>query len=269
MRNNWITIFDNTPEARIVYTSESITDHTGWEPEELIGKEAYELFHPGDHKSLRKVHTANVYNEKMSCMVVYRFLHRDGHYITIETIIHCCHDVIVGSNYLYDESALDHKMRANSVDEIFICLANGTLQLAGAWNDRQERMQKTLSMEKVWVDHHIILKQERRFCLILNRFTEALNVVYASSLATELVALNIPLAIGTSFYQYVPERDFQSMQAQIDMAKEHDMVIRVRFDWVIDREKGLSEPVEAIVNSTDDGLVMVLRLSPRLFLDEQ
>lgn len=44
------------------------------------------------------------------------------------------------------------------------------------------------------------------------------------------------------------------------------MVIRLRFDWVIDREKEITEPVEAITSCTDDGLVMVLRLAPRLFV---
>jgi PAS domain S-box-containing protein len=268
MKNNWITIFDNTPDARFVYVSESVTDHTGWEPEEIIGREAYDLFHPGDHGSLRKVHLANVYNEKMSSMVSYRFLHKDGSYLVVETIIHYCHDVMIGSNYIYDEDSLDHKMRANSVDTVFICLPNGSLQLAGAWNDREERMQHALSMDKVWNEHRIKLHQERRFCLILNRFTEVLNIVYASKLATELVSLDIVHAIGKSFYEFVPERDVESLQAQIDMAKKYDMTVRLRFDWLIDREKSFSEPVEAIVSSTDDGLVMVFRLSPRLYMED-
>jgi PAS domain S-box-containing protein len=268
MRNNWITIFDNSPEARFIYVSESITDHTGWEPQDLIGVEAYELFHPGDHNSLRKVHLANIYNEKMSSMVSFRLLKKDGTYIRVETIAHYCFDVLIGANFLYDEDALDHKVRCNTVDEVFNCLPDGSLQLAGAWNDRQEQMEKTLTLENVWKDHRVVLNQERRFALIVNRFSDALNIVYVSRFATELVSLEIQKAIGTSFYQYVQEKDYIPLKAQIDLARKHDMVVRLRFDWVIDPTKGYSEPVEAIVSCTDDGLVMVFRLSPRLFVQE-
>lgn len=268
MKNNWITIWDNTQEAILIYASESVADHLGWEPEEIIGKEGYDLFHPGDHDSLRKVHLANIFNEKMSSMVSYRTLAKDGSYVRVETIIHYCYDVLIGSNYVYDEDSLDHKVRANSVDEVFICLPDGTLQLAGAWNDRQEYMQKSLDAKKVWKNNRLVLSQERRFCLILNRFSASLNIVFASKLATELVSLDTAKAIGTSLYQYVQEKDALSLEAQIDLSKEHDMVVRLRFDWIIDREKGISEPVEAIASSTNDGIVMVLRLSPRLFMDE-
>jgi PAS domain S-box-containing protein len=268
MKNSWITIHDNSLEARAVYVSESVTDNAGWEPEEIIGTEAYDLFHPGDHASLQKVHTSNVLNEKMSSMVSYRFKCKNGGYAPVETIVHYCHDVLISCNFIYDENALDHKMRVNTVDEVFVCLPDGSLQLAGAWNDRQEKMEDNLSPEKLWINSKVEKSQERRFCLILNRFANDLNIVYASKLAKELVSMDVPNSIGLSFFDFVPERDIDSLQAQIDLAKEHDMVVRLRFDWVIDREKGISEPVEAITSCTDDGLVMVLRLSPRLFMDD-
>lgn len=269
MNKNWITIYDNTSEARVVYTSESITDNTGWEPEEIIGIEAYDLFHPGDHASFRKVHISNVLNEKMSSMVSYRFECRNGDYVPVETIVHYCHDVLITCNFIYDENSIDHKMRVNTVDEVFVCLPDGSLQLAGAWNDKRGKMEEILSADKLWVDNRVQRTQERRFCLILNRFTEELAIVYASKLAKELVLMNVPNSIGLSFYQFVPERDADSLQAQINLAKEHDMVVRLQFDWVIDHKRGITEPVEAVTSCTDDGLVMVLRLSPRLFMDEE
>ncbi|KAG2232001.1 hypothetical protein BDF21DRAFT_421796 [Thamnidium elegans] len=264
MSNNWIAIYDNSLEARLVYVSESITDYTGWEPEEIIGVEAYDLFHPGDHESIRKVHIANVLNEKMSSMVSYRFKCKNDGYVPVETIVHYCHDVLISCNFIYDINSLDHKMRANTVDEVYACLADGSLQFCGAWGDKQYKIEEAFIADSLWVDNRVVKTQEPRFCLILNRFSDALNIVYASKLGQELVLLDVPNAIGLPFYDFVLDRDIEVLQRQIDLAKEHDMVVRLRFDWVIDRQKGVSEPVEAITSCTNDGLVMVLRLSPRL-----
>ncbi|KAI8884083.1 hypothetical protein K501DRAFT_84261 [Backusella circina FSU 941] len=268
MENNWITIYDNSSAANIVYVSDSITDHTGWEPDEVIGKNGYYFFHPGDHASLHKVHIANVMNEKMSSMVSYRLLCKDGSYISVETVIHYCHDVLMATNFLFDENSEDHKMRANSVDEVFACLPDGSLELIGAWNDQQEKMQRSLTVRHDWVGERVAHSQELRFCLILNRFTDALSLVYISKLAYELVGLDPEKDVGRSIFEFVGERDVMTLQRQFDMAKEFDMVVRLRFDWIINKEKGLSEPVEAITSSTDDGLVVVLRLSPRLFVND-
>ncbi|KAI8637630.1 hypothetical protein BD408DRAFT_374890 [Parasitella parasitica] len=45
------------------------------------------------------------------------------------------------------------------------------------------------------------------------------------------------------------------------------MVVRLRFDWIIDHQNNISEPVEAIVSSTDDGIIMVTRLAPRMLIN--
>ncbi|KAK4511027.1 uncharacterized protein ATC70_012233 [Mucor velutinosus] len=267
MSDNWITIWDNTAEARTIYVSESITPLTGWEPKDIIGKEGFEQFHPEDRDNLHKVHLMNVYNEKMSSMVSYRYLTRNSSYIKLETIIHYCHDVIIGCNYLYDENSMEHKIRANTVDEVFVCQPDGRLEAAGLWNDQKTKAKPKVAKEKVWQDNRLILSQERQFCLILNRFAEDLNIVFASNMATELVSLDVQKAIGTSFFDYVNEKDAHYLDSQIDLAREQNMVVRLRFDWIIDYENNISEPVEAIVSSTDDGIVMVTRLAPRMLVN--
>ncbi|KAI8984767.1 hypothetical protein BDF20DRAFT_905501 [Mycotypha africana] len=251
MKKNWITIYDNTPEARVVYVSESITDHTGWEPEEIIGREAYDLFHPDDHSNIRKLHLVNVYKEKLSTLVSYRLLCKDGSALPIETVLHYCHNVIVTANYEYNEDSLDHKIRVNSVNEMCACLPDGSLQLSGAWIEHEEKLKNPLDSNIIWKDHQIILKQERRFCLILNRFTEDLNIVFVSALAWDLVSLDTQQAIGTSFFDYVQDKDLAILQAQLDLAREHDMVVRLRFDWIIDKQKGYLEPVESVTKKAN------------------
>ncbi|KAG2198836.1 hypothetical protein INT47_000752 [Mucor saturninus] len=266
MSNSWISIYDNSQEARLMYVSESITDLTGWEPEQVIGVGGYDFFHPTDHAALRKVHVSNVINEKMSSMVSYRFKCRNGSYVPIETIVHYCHDVLITCNFMYDPQSTDHKMRANTADHVYTCLSDGSLQLSGAWNDRADLLEDAMATN-VWHFHNGNYSREKRFSLILNRYSDALNIVYASRLSQELVSLDIPNSIGMSFFDFVPERDVETLHAQIDLAKEHDMIVRIRFDWITDFERGLSEPLEAITSCTDDGLVMVLRPSSKVTLE--
>ncbi|KAL9551053.1 hypothetical protein MBANPS3_004455 [Mucor bainieri] len=268
MIDNWICIWDNTEEARYIYVSEGVTALTGWEPEEVIGMGGFDLFHPEDRENLHRVHETNVYGEKMSSMVSYRHLTKDNSFIPVETVAHYCHDVIIGCNFLYDENSIEHKIRANTVDEVFVCKPDGRLQVAGLWNDQKTKVIPKPAKDKMWQNNRMILSQERRFCLILNRFVDDLNIVFASNMARELVSLDTQKAIGTSFFDYVKEKDAEYLDAQIDLAREQNMVVRLRFDWIMDRETNLSEPVEAIVSSTDDGIVMVTRLAPRVLLKQ-
>lgn len=267
MRDSWITIYDNSPDGRVIYASESIKELTGFEPAELVGREAFSLYHADDNDSIRKVHASNVHNEEMSSMATYRHKCKNGDYILVETVATYCYDILVTCNYVFDEASIEHKMRASTVDEVYFCLPNGTVKKAGAWKNKQELKGNAVPLDKIWVNKKIERPQERRFCLILNRFTDMLNIVYASSMVEELVSMNIPYSIGQSLYNYISDRDLDSIRFQMNLAKERDMVVRLRFDWIIDREKGLTEQVEGIAGCTDDGLVLVLRLSPKFIMN--
>jgi hypothetical protein len=72
--------------------------------------------------------------------------------------------------------------------------------------------------------------EENMLFFILYIFTNELSIVYASNAAEELVPLDTLNSIGQSFYNFIPERDMDSMATQINLAKEHSMVIRLRFD---------------------------------------
>ncbi|KAI9275962.1 hypothetical protein BDA99DRAFT_496981 [Phascolomyces articulosus] len=261
---NYISIYDNTATANFIYISESVSEVLGWTPDEMIGKGAYEFFHPDDINALTRVHSANVMNEKMSSMVAYRTRHKDGHFVIIETLVHYCYDVLMCTNYLYDPSDAGHKIRSNSVDEVFVVNQDGSLELVGAWNDSQERMQKLLQTQHKWINNRVTHVQEPRFCLILNRYTEESTIVFVSQMAERLVGAQCDQVLGRPFLDYVSERDGQVVQQQLDMTKGSDMIMRMRFDWVMDKEHGATQAVEAIVGSSNDGLVVVIRLAPRM-----
>ncbi|KAG1136532.1 hypothetical protein G6F37_010526 [Rhizopus arrhizus] len=267
-KNNFITIFDNTPSAEFLYFSDSVTECCGWEPEELVGRACYEMYHPEDHKALRRFHFSNVANQKMSSMVSYKFLHKNGSWVPMDTIVSFCYDVLVTTNFVSGQDSFEHKMRVNSVDEVFICQPEGTLQLAGAWNDKQERMRMKMEDGQHWADLVYSNPIEKRFCLILNRFTDALTIVFTSKIIEDLTGVPSSYAIGRSVFEFIRERDIPALQTQLDMTIENDLVIRLRFDWLVDYEQQKYESLEAIASSTDDGVVMVIRLAPRFDLNQ-
>ncbi|GMK41422.1 hypothetical protein PCCS19_44780 [Paenibacillus sp. CCS19] len=68
-----------TPDGMISYCSPAIRNQLGYEPDELIGKYAYEYWHPEDLNGgwLRKSNT----DPSDSRIHVYRIRHKSGHYI--------------------------------------------------------------------------------------------------------------------------------------------------------------------------------------------
>ena len=71
-------------DGTFLYASNAARDLLGYEPEELIGVSAYQLFHPADlsdllNKSPRVYYHAGFYQQ------TYRFRARNGHYVWFET----------------------------------------------------------------------------------------------------------------------------------------------------------------------------------------
>ncbi|KAF7722655.1 hypothetical protein EC973_002865 [Apophysomyces ossiformis] len=264
---NYFCIYDNSAAANVVYLSESVTDALGWLPEELTSQGAYGFIHPDDHAMLRQVHMSNVMNERMSSMVSYRFKHKNGQYITLDTVVHHCHDIVVTANFVRDVTSTAYKYRFSSVDEVFDCMPDGTLQGVAAWNIRQERMKQTLAVDYRWIGEKVVHSQEPRFCLILNRYTEELTIVFASESINRVVTTAGDLVVGRSLYEFVHERDRPIVYTYMSLVKEHGMVLRLRFDWLLDNE--LTEPVEAIISCTTDGIAMVVRQTPRMLFSDK
>ncbi|CAN5795349.1 hypothetical protein BH23ACT11_BH23ACT11_10650 [soil metagenome] len=77
-------ISKHTPEG--VYTFASLASRSllGYEPDELVGHSAYELFHPDDLKEITETHSA-VLEQPDTYTVSYRIRHKDGEYRWFET----------------------------------------------------------------------------------------------------------------------------------------------------------------------------------------
>ncbi len=66
------------------YVSPSSRYLLGYHPEELIGKNPFDFYHPDDFSAIQQSHS-NVRDTSSDDLIVYRFMHKDGNYIWLET----------------------------------------------------------------------------------------------------------------------------------------------------------------------------------------
>ncbi|MCT7972029.1 response regulator [Laspinema olomoucense] len=82
--NSTDMISRHTPKGKFIYVSPACHSLLGYEPEELIGCNLYDFFHPEDAKTLAESYLAMVKGQ-VSYTVSYRIRHKYGHYLWFES----------------------------------------------------------------------------------------------------------------------------------------------------------------------------------------
>lgn len=74
------------PDTKYIYVSSSIEPMLGYEPEELVGHYPHEFYHPDDVYSVNNKVAASFEDRQSPAFLRYRFRHKEGHYIWLETV---------------------------------------------------------------------------------------------------------------------------------------------------------------------------------------
>jgi PAS domain S-box-containing protein len=74
----------HTPEGKYLYASPASRRLLGYEPEELIGRSAYDFFHPADLAAIQVSHST-IIEMPVVYTVAYRIRRKDGEYVWFET----------------------------------------------------------------------------------------------------------------------------------------------------------------------------------------
>ena len=77
-------ISKHTPSGVYTYASPACRSLLGYDPEELVGRDAYEFFHPDDFEEIQRTHSA-ILERPDTYTVAYRIRRKDGSYIWFET----------------------------------------------------------------------------------------------------------------------------------------------------------------------------------------
>ncbi len=75
------------PDTEYIYVSSSARSLLGYEPDELVGRFPHEFYHPDDAAGMNQEVISSLLTERRHPGVLrYRFLHKEGHYIWLETV---------------------------------------------------------------------------------------------------------------------------------------------------------------------------------------
>ena len=90
--NSTDLISRHTSEGIYLYASPASHALLGYKPEEMVGRSAYEFFHPEDLEALQKIHF-NTLNSREIYTISYRIRRKDSTYIWFETTCHSIWDL--------------------------------------------------------------------------------------------------------------------------------------------------------------------------------
>jgi len=101
---------DLTPEANILFASDSLFDVLGYQPDEVSGKSAFDYFHPEEVPFARSFYSRGVLFDKAAVIHYARILSRSGQWISCECCFTVVHNVLVASISPYFRSKRSESM---------------------------------------------------------------------------------------------------------------------------------------------------------------
>jgi len=298
METTFITIHNLTPEANIMYVSDSISDILEFEPQEVMGKSCFDYFHPDDLPFARSIHSQGVYLEKAAVIHYARIKKSNGQYQECECVFTVVYDVMVACTSIYrDKRSKEDRNNAEAICKHF----------TSPPKDPRYHMLEHLS-SKFRMPTMENIRREPRAALMLNRFTRTLTVMFCTDAIAKVLGINKEYMLGKSFYDLVSQDCLRDAISSIESAKGNDSIAYLRF-WCRDPRfphemeelndaledsdiesdgevdglgaRGLSslspngtrpsfEPIqlEAVISCTSDGLVVILRKAPALSPNE-
>ncbi|KAF9273134.1 hypothetical protein BGZ68_001774 [Mortierella alpina] len=102
------------------------------------------------------------------------------------------------------------------------------------------------------------LEPELRVCMILNRYSRALGVLYASPLCEQVLHIDAEEIVGKPFLLFIRADDMAAFVEQATLAKSTNFITHMRF-WFQSPIRPREIPCEATMFASSDGLVMIMR----------
>ncbi len=173
-------ISKHTLEGVYTYASPACRALLGYEPEELIGRYAYDFFHPEDLERIRDSHSA-ILELPDSSTVSYRIRRKDGEYTWFETN--------------------SRTVRAEDTGEALeiIAVSRDIDQRKQAVEDLRKSNERTADILESITDAFFALDRERRFTFVNRRAEQFLGRTREELLGASVLD-TFPAAVGSKFH---------------------------------------------------------------------
>jgi PAS domain S-box-containing protein len=126
-----ITLLDS--EGKAVYNSPSVKGITGYEADELMGRNLFELVHPDDLQSVIEAFKRGLQTPGATEIASYRFKHKDGSWRYFESVgNNLLHDPTIGSLVVNSRDITDRKLMEEELkksEEHFRALIESALDI--------------------------------------------------------------------------------------------------------------------------------------------
>ncbi|KAI3651175.1 hypothetical protein MP228_004656 [Amoeboaphelidium protococcarum] len=262
----WFT--DLTPNCTILWVSPSCYDLLGFREEEMVGKSGYAFVHPDDIEVTEKNHMFNLTESVIARIMTMRWLfkEKDGQlrYKLLDMAVNFCYDclVVIGALHEYNQNSIAFRQSAEDLVRINAC--GSTIE---NWMSREKTVMRLLSDTLTW-ESSVSSTKEPRVCLILNRFTNKATIQFATMGAKEVLQSDDHELIGKSFLDFIADsaddtlhgiKSLDRVKSEIDFVRSSGNIHHLNFTW---RNIGTTWSMiecEAIITSTWDGLVCVIR----------
>ncbi|KAI0482872.1 hypothetical protein GGR56DRAFT_663588 [Xylariaceae sp. FL0804] len=221
MEQTFMTIHNLSPDANILFASESVIDILGYQPQDVQGKSCFDYFHPDEVPFARSVHSRGVLLDKAAVLHYARIKARDGTWIGCECCFTVVHDVLVACTSVYRRGARSERraIEAPQIRRIF----------SSSPRDPRYHMLEHLSPKFKMQP----MEREPRAALILNRFTRTLTIMFATNAVSTILGVRPDQVQDKSFYECIAENCLADAIKCLESAKANDSIAYLRF-WYRD-----------------------------------
>ncbi|KAG0302948.1 hypothetical protein BGZ98_007102 [Dissophora globulifera] len=131
-------------------------------------------------------------------------------------------------------------------------------RLVGSRKEEFERIKRhhEAFVANTWNMHG--MEPEPRVCMILNRFSRNLIIMYASSACERIFHIDPDHIVGKPILLFIRADDLASFVEQMDMIKASTAITHMRF-WFQSPKLRQEVPCESILYGSADGIVAVMR----------
>ncbi|EGY20826.1 uncharacterized protein VDAG_02350 [Verticillium dahliae VdLs.17] len=241
MEQTCMTIHNLSPQANILFASESIVDILGYHPHEIQDRSCFEYFHPDEVTFARSVHSRGVQLDKVAVHHYARILSRDGQWVSCECCFTVVQDVLVACTSVYRRGEKSER-RAIEARQI-------RRQFSNSPRDPRYHMLEYLSPKFRTQS----TEREPRAALIVNRFTRTLTVMFATNAVSTILGVRPDQMRDKSFYECIQENCLPDAIRCLERAKANDSIAYLRF-WYRDprREEDFDEEEDEEEDDEDE-----------------